>query len=208
MSFDPITGTAISTGLNLLGGLMGGKKKDYTVDQKPYWLTSFPNYKEGYDQLLADFMQNVYAKPYQPSSYMRRAEASDSPYLQQIQSQLDSQMAAAPQEQAPQEQAPQDNGMAADVGLGKYIYNNSLTNPMAGYGLRGGKGAIQGYGGGNDDFALLARMQQLNPLERQLVTTESGRGTPQGQEVAKRVMAGLSNFTSPIGMNYKQSWGI
>jgi len=200
-------GEAIGLGSSLLGGLMGSKKKDYTVDQKPYWLTSFPNYKEGYDQLLADFMQNVYSKPYQPSSYMRRAEASDSPYLQQIQSQLDSQMAAAPQEQAPMEQAPQQDMTGADSGLGRYIYSQSMTNPMAGYGIKGGRARIQDYDGGDADMALLARMEGLTPVEKQIMATQGGRGTDQGQQIAQRVMAGLGNFTSPTGMNIQKIWG-
>ena len=81
-------GSIFSVIAPIAGSLLSGasKTQPYTVDQTPYWITQFPEYKQGYQQLLSDYMTNVYNKPYQPAYHMRRATEGDSPYLQTISS--------------------------------------------------------------------------------------------------------------------------
>lgn len=183
--------------LSAAGSLMGGasKTEPYTVDQTPYWLKEFPEYKQGYSQVLADYMNNVYNKPYQPSSYMRRAEATDSPYLQKIQGQIDSQIeqpqAAAQQPETPQ-QDPAQMKMIADAQIGRQMYADSMTNPMFGYGIKGGRLNYQdklGPDATDDDFAIASRMWNMPASEKAALHTP---GATNASEVAKNVVSSLN----------------
>lgn len=204
--WDTILKAALPIGASLLSG--ASKTKDYTVDQTPYWLKEFPEYKQGYQQLLSDYMTNVYNKPYQPSSYMRRAESTDSPYLQKIQSQLDQQIQNPQVQEAPQEQAPQMDAaamnVAADAAVGKEMYQRSMTDPMFGYGRRGGKLGFQqqlGPESTDQDFAMANRKWNM-PEAAQLDTY--GSRAPNATAMVDKVMAGLnpSNMKSDYNIKF------
>lgn len=199
----------LSAGLGLAGSLLGGagKTKPYTVDNTPYWLKEFPEYKQGFQQVLSDYMNTVYNKPYQPSYYMRRAGADDSPYLQEIQSQIDSQINnPQTQEPAPEQQPQQDPAAMraiADASVGREMYQRSNTDPMFGYGIKGGRLGFQQMVNPNstdDEFALAARMWNMPGSQKAALQRE---GAINGEEIAKNVIAGLNsgNISNKYGAN-------
>jgi len=203
----------IGPALGLAGSLLGGKSKTkpYTVDNTPYWLKEFPEYKQGYQQVLADYMNNIYNKPYQPSYHMRRAGAEDSPYLQQIQGNVDTQInnpQAPTEESAPQQPRMDIAAMkaAADAQIGREMYSRSNSDPMFGYGRRGGRLGFQQMltpDSSDDEYALAARMWNLPGSQRAALHRE---GAVKASEVAKNVMAGLNsgNISNQYGSNIAQ----
>ena len=142
---------------------------------------------------------------------MRRAGAEDSPYLQQIQGDIDAQIAnQEAQQEAPQE-APQNNPAAmraiADAQIGREMYARSNTDPMFGYGVKGGRLGFQQMlnpNSSDDEYALAARMWNLPGSQKAALHRQ---GATNAQEVAKNVTAGLnsSNISNPYGVNISKA---